>query len=130
MPGRSNSGGRSSSSSRTSSYKVPAKAPAKAPVHVHEVNTSMGIMEGVKWGIGTSIGHSIAGYFGFGGNGGATQTHHVEKPKDTFEQCIETNATMDKRLDYCTYYSKCMSDYTDNKNLCRERALEHMNGLI
>jgi hypothetical protein len=89
----------------------------------------MGIMEGVKWGIGTSVGHSIAGYFGFGGSGSATQTHHVEKSKDTFEQCIETNATMDKKLDYCTYYSKCMSDYTDAKNLCRERALEHMNGL-
>lgn len=128
MPGRSNSGSRSSSSHRSSSHRALALAKAKPiqQTHVHDVRPSMGIMDGVKWGIGTSVGHSIAGFFGFGSH---TQTHYVEKPKDTFEQCIETNASMDNKLVYCTYYSQCMSDYTDVKNLCRERALEHVNGL-
>jgi hypothetical protein len=73
----------------------------------------MGIMDGVKWGFGTSIGHSIGNLFGFG-----TQNVHVENQtrpispaptaiKTDFDKCMETS-THEKKLSYCYEYDKCL----------------------
>jgi hypothetical protein len=87
----------------------------------------MGIMDGVKWGFGTSIGHSIGNLFGFG-----TQNVHVENQtrpisptptatKTDFEKCVETSQRENK-LSYCFEYDKCLKTKGSTSINCAEEA--------
>jgi hypothetical protein len=88
-------------------------------------------MDGIKWGFGTSVGHSIGNLFGFG----TQHVHHDNAPqtqpsvpKDEFTTCLET-IPHEQKLQYCQVYSTCLhekSKYYDNtttKDLCRDKAL-------
>jgi hypothetical protein len=97
-------------------------------------------MDGVKWGFGTSIGHSIGNLFGFG----TQHVHHntptptpappslppplPSEPKDAFTQCLETVPT-EKKMEYCHAYTQCMQNnaqytYKDYKDHCRQEAFQ------
>lgn len=94
-------------------------------------------MDGVKWGFGTSIGHSIGNLFGFG----TQHVHHdnptptpvppslpPSMPKDAFTQCLETVPT-EKKMEYCHAYTQCLENnaqytYKDYKDQCRQEAFQ------
>ena len=139
MP-RSNSNSRSSS--RSSNFSRPSPA---QPVQYHEHKTSMGLLDGVKWGFGTSVGSSIARSFGFGqtsnpaanpaANPAESASATASIKKDTYEQCLETfpfskdELSPIKKMEYCTSYSACIKDYKDHHDYCRENALEHIKNM-
>lgn len=92
-------------------------------------------MDGIKWGFGTSVGHSIGNLFGFG----TQHVHHdnvpqtqPSVPKDEFTTCLET-IPHEQKLQYCQVYSACLhekSKYYDNtttKDLCRDKALNSLS---
>ena len=149
----------SSSSSRSSSFSrspsrstfrpsspLPKPKPSvptpttTVPTSNINVSPSLGIMDGIKWGFGTSVGHSIGNLFGFG----TQHVHHdnappasanqpsIALPKDEFTTCLET-IPHEQKLQYCQVYSACLhekSKYYDNnttKDLCREKALNSLS---
>ena len=135
MP-RSNSNSRSSS--RSSNFSRPSPA---QPVQYHEHKTSMGLLDGVKWGFGTSVGSSIARSFGFGqtsnpaANSAESASATTTLKKDTYEQCLETFALSKdelspiKKMEYCTSYSACLKGYPEADVYCRQKALEHIKNM-
>ncbi len=150
MP-RSSSSSRSSSFSRSpsrsstfrpSSPPKPLPKPSvptpSVPTPNINVSPSLGIMDGVKWGFGTSIGHSIGNLFGFGtqhvhhDNAPPASNSSLAPPKDEFTLCLET-IPHEQKLQYCQVYSACLhekSKYYDNnttKDLCREKALNSLS---
>ena len=129
MP-RSNSNSRSSS--RPSHFSRPSPA---QPVQYHEHKTSMSLLDGVKWGFGTSVGSSIARSFGFGSATAESASATTTLKKDTYEQCLETFALSKdelspiKKMEYCTSYSACMKGYPEADVYCRQKALEHIKNM-
>lgn len=143
MP-RSNSNSRSSSRS-SFTYKRPSVSVKKTvvpnqPVQYHEHRTSMGLLDGVKWGFGTSVGSSIARSFGFGSSPSEVSSANTSASastikKDTYEKCLETfpfstdQLSPIKKMEYCTSYSACIKDYKDHHDYYRENALEHIKNM-
>lgn len=129
MP-RSNSNSRSSS--RSSNFSRPSPA---QPVQYHEHKTSMGLLDGVKWGFGTSVGSSIARSFGFGSATAESASATASIKKDTYEQCLETfpfskdELSPIKKMEYCTSYSACLKGYPEADVYCRQKALEHIKNM-
>ena len=135
MP-RSGSSSRSSSprsfskpSLRSLSPSISKTTPTPSVVH-HEHKTSTSVMDGVKWGFGTSIGHSIGNLFGFG-----TQNVHVENISKTsgaasmpiktdYDRCLETT-NHEKKLSYCYEYDKCLQSKAPIN--CAEEAEKKMS---
>lgn len=145
MP-RSNSNSRSSSrsssfSSRPSHFSRPSPVSATTPaqpVQYHEHKTSMGLLDGVKWGFGTSVGSSIARSFGFGSAPAANSAESASAStikKDTYEQCLETfpfstdEMSPIKKMEYCTSYNACMKGYPEADVYCRQKALEYIKNM-
>lgn len=123
MPRSSKSNNNSSSkappSAQSSSFntrQAPAPAP-HAPTVAHTPQSSFGIMDGIKWGVGTSIGHSIGNMFGFGTQhvkvesapSSLSQTPQIPPStiKSTFDQCMEISSHENK-ASYCYEYDKCL----------------------
>ena len=101
----------------------------------------MGLLDGVKWGFGTSVGSSIARSFGFG-SAPAAASNPTESAsatgtlkKDTYEKCLETfplstdEMSPIKKMEYCTSYNACMKGYPEADVYCRQKALEHIKNM-
>lgn len=105
----------------TSKYKSPSvhSTPSYSPsTYAHE-SRGVTIGDGIKWGLGSSIGHSIGNIFGFG-----TQHVKVDNPiavgqnsipspapaKTFFDYCMESNIMVPNKLSYCNEYDKCIKD--------------------